>query len=173
MAQDELLETEPGAELEYRRAEPTNGATCHLNQPDALVVDAQLGVDRSLAHPQSRGGFSGPRRDSSLCLLRQPRGGDVDRLLEEGAFQWIGFVEQRQRLQAPARQQAFERNLETREIALDKQLAPIERFSLSQHDPPRPLPGLEELIRVISADNATAAGESQRFHHNRERNLAG
>src|SRR5678816_1779134 len=53
---------------------------------------------------------------------RQARRRDVERLLEVRAFERVRLVEERQRVQRPAQQQAFQRHLEAGDVLLGEQI---------------------------------------------------
>src|ERR1700674_2439419 len=99
MPEDQLLEGDAGPESKRSRAEATDGARGDLEHPDAAVVEPELGVDRAVGQAKRASGSCRGCQDLRLPLLGQPRRRDVDRLLEEGAVQRIGLVEDGQRLE--------------------------------------------------------------------------
>ena len=75
-----------------------------LQDEGPALVEAQLGVDRSLREAEGSAGVAGHRGDAGLRRLGQPRRRDVDRLLEERAVEWVGLVEERQDVERSADQ---------------------------------------------------------------------
>ena len=94
---------------------------------------------------------------------RQARGRDVDRLLEEGAVERVGLVEERQHVQLAVGQQPLQRHLEAGDERLDQEMVSLGR-ARSRRSSSRPRDARErrdELGRVVGADHAAAAGEQR------------
>ncbi len=74
---------------------------------------------------QAQGGHCGLRgfTDALLDFWRLAGRRDVDGFLEIGAFQRVGFVEQRQGLELSRGDHAFEREFTPRNIVFDEQIA--------------------------------------------------
>ena len=77
-------------------------------------------MDRPVAQPEREARTLGRLLDYSLEVIRQPRGGDVDRLFEVWAHQRIGLVEDGQCPQRATVQQSFERDFDPGDVALDE-----------------------------------------------------
>ena len=120
-----MLETHPRPEREQPRAVAPDGAAGDLDDPRIAVVDAQLGVHRSLGQSVSGAPFTYPLGRQRLHGPRQPRRRHVDRLFEEGAVERVRLVEDREHGQLSARQHAFERDLRPRDERLDEQRAAL------------------------------------------------
>src|SRR5436309_4385455 len=104
VADDQLLEAQAGSEAKRARAQPADRARGDLQDEGPALVEAQLGVDRSLREAEGSAGVAGHRGDAGLRRLGQPRRRDVDRLLEERAVEWVGLVEERQDVERSADQ---------------------------------------------------------------------
>ena len=99
VAQQQRFERDARAELQRARAQPPDAARRDVDRPRAVVVDSQLGVEWAVPQAERAGG--GGRGASHLLLPvgRQPRRRHIDRLLEEGAHEGVGLVEDRQHLE--------------------------------------------------------------------------
>src|SRR5438132_1373071 len=95
VAEDHLLQRRAGPEAQRTRAQAPDRTGGELQDPRPVAVEAQLGVDRALAQPQRVGRRLRQTLDPLLRLGGQPRGSDVDRLLEVGALERIRLVERR------------------------------------------------------------------------------
>ena len=101
-------------ETEDSRAQPADWPGGDLEHADAVA--------RPTRHSAWTGPCANPRAGVEDCANPQGRlrrrvelrRGRVDGLLEEGPVKWIGLVEDRQRLQPPAREDAFESELAPR-----------------------------------------------------------
>ena len=168
MAQDDLLQRHAGAEAQRPRAESADGPRRHLQHPRPVVVHPQLGVDRALAQAEGRAGGRGDRLDAPLDVGRQPRGRDVDRLLEVRALERVRLVEQRQRVERAAHEQAFQRDLDARHVRLGQQelrgvAAHLDVLAGEQRgDPPE---SGHELVGGVGADDAAAGRQRQGLQH--------
>src|ERR1700686_123473 len=118
MPEDQLLEGDAGPESKCPRAESTDGARGDLEHPDASVVQPELGVDRAVRQAKRASSPRGGRDDLSLPVRWKARWCDIDRLLEEGAVQRIGFVEDGQHLELAPAKQRLDRHLLPRDEAL-------------------------------------------------------
>ena len=97
----------PVPKRERPRAEPADRARGDLDEPRARRV--QRAARRGRARPRSPSARAARAAQSAMaaCVRRgQPRGRDVDRLLEERAVERVGLVEERQRAEAAARRAA-------------------------------------------------------------------
>ena len=75
------------------------------------------------------GGAGHGLHDCMLCRPRRARGRHVDGLFEERTVQWVGFVEDREDLERPFGQYAFDRILAAGYEGLD-QHGVVSRFTL-------------------------------------------
>ena len=81
-------------------------------------------MDRPLAQPERGGGAGARVDDGGLSSARQPGRRDVDRLLEEGAVERVGLVEEREHLELAVGQQALQRDLAPGDEVLDQEWLP-------------------------------------------------
>ncbi len=104
------------------------------------------------------------------------RGRDVQGLLEVGAVERVGLVEERQHLELAAAQDALERHLGTGNELLDADAMSrgiADRTQLGSVEQRRnAAPGDGEGGWVIGANHAPTGGEQQRFEHARQRHAA-
>src|SRR5262249_7571168 len=131
-----------------------------------LSVKPELGMDRAFGQAESLRRRRGTRAHGRLRHLRQARRRDVDRLLEERSVEWIRLVEQGQCFELAPNEQAFERDLLTRDERLDQEtihavsyLADIMR----RENGGDALPCGDEFSFVVGADDTTAGGEHERL----------
>ena len=104
MAQKELLKCLVGwGEAQDAGAESADGPGRRLQDPYAVLVHSHFGVDGAVLEAErghrGLGGFA----DLTLDSFGLAGGRDVDGLFKVGAFQRVGFVEYRQRLERSAR----------------------------------------------------------------------
>src|SRR5207244_11882363 len=120
-AQNQLLEAQARPEGERARAQPADRPRRDLEDEGAALVDAQLGVDRPLGEAQRRAGITGHGGDALLRRRRQARRRGVDRLLEERTGERVRLVEECQRVEAAADQQALQRDFAAGADIFDEQ----------------------------------------------------
>ena len=127
-------------------------------------------MDRALAQPQRVGRRLRQTLDPLQRVGGQPRGSDVDRLLEVGALERIGLVEHREDLEVPGAQEALHRDLGPRHVALDQQGAAgiLPRALQNRPDAPR---GRLGRAGVVRADHPLAGGERHRLDDARQPHL--
>ena len=106
---DQLLQGEPGPEAQRPGAEPADRAGGDLHDARALLVDPHLGVDGALGEPERARRPARLGGDIRLDGVREPGRGHVERLLEEGAVERVGLVEQREHVQLTPDQEPLER----------------------------------------------------------------
>src|SRR5712692_8668451 len=100
MAHDDLLEGDPFvAESQHRRATPADRAGRELDQPRAVFVVAQLGVDRTFGDAERAHGPFRALGNRTLKAGRYGRWCQVDRLLEKRPVQRIRLIEDREYVQ--------------------------------------------------------------------------
>src|SRR6266700_17002 len=119
VAQDQLFQAHTGAELQNRRTESTNGAPRDLQHPRPLLVDPQFCMYGTLAQVERRGRNCYAISNILLYLLWQTRRSYIDSLFKKRTIQRIGLVEERQYLQLPVCQDAFQGHLEAVNEILD------------------------------------------------------
>jgi hypothetical protein len=165
MAQDQLLQRHAERMREHRPAQAADRARRDLEQPDAAIVNPELGVHRPVRKTGGAAGALDFARGSTLYARRQLRGGDEDRLLEIRAVERIGLVEQREHPQAAVHQQPFERVLAARNEAFDHQSEPRGVAVGLMLDPPDLGHSADQRGSGVGADHAPARREAARLDH--------
>src|SRR5437879_1533365 len=89
-----LQEDSLRAKTKHPRAQAADGARRNFEYPGPLVIQAKLRMQRAFAEPQSLNGFGGTSKDLFLGSGSQPRRREVNRFLEIGSVERIGFVKQ-------------------------------------------------------------------------------
>ena len=169
----------PVPKRSVRRAEAADRARRDLQhhrlEPGRGRAQPQLACTAPSERPSARAAGGGRLRDPGLGGLGQPRRRHVDGLLEEGAVERIGLVEEGQGAEDAALQQAFERHLAARHEVLHQDgvgpLAQLRHVRRAQ-DLADALEGGHELRRVVRPDHAAAGREHQRLEHARVRHAA-
>src|SRR5437667_1856063 len=108
MAEDEFFQRDSRAEPKGARAQPANRSRRDFEHPRTVTVEAKLGVDGTIRQAKRLARPSRGLRDQRLRSIGKPRGGDINRLLEEWPMEWIGLIEDRQHLELAAPQQSFD-----------------------------------------------------------------
>ncbi len=100
------------------RTDAADWTRCNFEDEHARSADTTLGVNRPVREPDGRR-CRGHRPGNPATQLGLRLGHrDVNRFLEKRSVQRIGLVEDRERTQAPARHQPFQREL----MPLDERL---------------------------------------------------
>ncbi len=175
LSEDDLLEGHAGAERERARAETADRARGDLDHPGPgppvlVPADPELGMHGPLRQPERLRRVLRTGADGGLRLLGEPRGRDVDRLLEERSVQRIRLVEQREGVQLAADQQPLERHFRARDEFFHEDpvgaLAQLEDLRRGQNRRD-PFERGDELRLIKSADDAAARREDERLEHAR------
>ena len=138
------------------------------------LVDAQLGVDGTLAETQGQRGPAGDVGDRPLAVVGQPRGGHVDRLLEERPVERVGLVEQGEHRQRAVDQEPLQRHLAAGDEPLDQHLV----RSLQGRDLRRAEDRLDpaerghESVPIVGPDDAATRRQDGGLQDHRVRDLA-
>ena len=109
-------------EAQDARAQPADRPRRDLEHEHAVMVDPAFRVDRTMPQPERLRGPLHGQIDLVLGRRVDGRRRQIDRFFEERAVQWIRFVEQRERVELPARQESLDRVLPARNESLDEQL---------------------------------------------------
>ena len=163
----ELLERDARPEPQGPGAEASDRSGRELDDPGSPRVPAQLRVDGTVDEAERlRAGRRGcPQR--RLRSRGQARRRHVNGLLEEGAVQGVGLVEERERRELAPRQQPFERHLSPLDEVLHEDLprrpAAPRRDVRRRENAGDPAPGGFEAGRIVRADDAAAARENRRL----------
>ncbi len=95
----------------------------------------------------------------------QARGREVVRLLEERSIERVRLVEDREDLERTVGEQSLHRDLETRDEALDEQVAPLLAVCLAREQTFDARACAQQLRTVVGADHPTAGRHRYRLDH--------
>src|SRR5262249_3410932 len=125
-------------------------------------VHAHLGVYRAVSEAQRTHSGLGGGLNAILSLLRLARGRHINRLFEEGAFERIRFVKNRERCHLARSDQSLESKLAARNIVFDEH-----RSAGIEHRGDALTRG-EEFMTIIGANDASARRRIERLKHTRK-----
>src|SRR6266568_7871217 len=130
-------------------------------------------MDGTVAQPERAAGALYVIDDARLVRGWQPRRRDVDRFLEERTFERIGLVEDGKDLQLTGGQRALDGEFAPVDVLLDEdpivESGPGGAHLRTAQERADAIEGLDEFPRVVRTNHASAAGESDRLEHQRER----
>ena len=107
VAQNNLFQAYPCPETQRSGAQTADRAGRYLDDHDPSIgSDPQFGMDRAFPQSQGSGRLGHRGRQRGLDQGRLAGGGDIDGLLEEGAIERVGLVEDRQHLEASGHSRA-------------------------------------------------------------------
>ncbi len=175
LAHDQLFQRQAGAcasggaplleaKAQDAPAQAADRAPGDLQQPGALVVDAQFGVNGAGVQPQRRRCRPGRIGDGRLHSRGQPRGRDIDRLFKKGAVERVGLVEQGQHVQPAAVEHSLQRHFKAGEKGFHQ--VGVRAGAIFRRQQPRQPPGRQdELGGGVGAHHPAAAVEARGLEH--------
>ena len=111
MANEQFFKGHPGPKAQRAASQAADRPGGEFQEPGALAIDAEFGVQRTVAEAQGMGGLFGVLDDLGLQVRAEARRGDVERFFKKGAIQRVGLVEQGERLQTARGQHALQGDL--------------------------------------------------------------
>jgi hypothetical protein len=160
-----LLQWGSVVEAEGAGAEAADGTGSDFENPHAALIHASFGMDGSLGQPEGVNGLLDGVVERFLDGGAVARGCGVDGLLEERAFERIGFVEDGEGAETARGDEPFEREFAALDVFFDlneaeRGVVMAEEFGQFE-EAANAAKGGDELRGRAGADDATAARQAE------------
>src|SRR2546426_645591 len=162
-----------GAKTKRTGAEASDRPRRNLQNPRALLIDAEFSMNRAGNQPQRPRRILRTRFNLFLDGLRQPRWGNINCFFEKRPFERVGLVKNCQHAQFAFVEQSLHGNFRPRYVSLNEQ--PVEaRFASDLHfrrpeQAANPRDSSGKFLRSVRADDALAGGKGMRLYDARKR----